>query len=191
MQEIFYEESSKIPNEKSEKFKYNLLLTVSILNFLGCFVWFFVCFYIYDVTVSSILVNIIIMVIPFLIFLTVGFLCFKFKNNYYIQYDYTFVSGSIRIDKVIKNVKRIQLYDFEYNQIDLIGRFASDTYFQVSSDPHANVEILTSDMQSVDLFYIVVTISGEKNILTLQCSKQFITHIVKFTGRTVLEKDFK
>lgn len=191
MQEIFYEETSKIINEKSEKLKYNLLFSMGIVCFVCCFIWFFVCFYIYDITVATLVVNIIIMVIPFIIFFISGILCLKFRNNFFIQYDYTFVSGSIRIDKVIKNVKRVPLYNFEYNQIDLVGRFASDTYFQVSSDPNINNELLTADTESINLFYLLVTISGEKNILVMQCSEQFISYIIKFTGRKVLEKDFK
>ena len=191
MQEIFYEESSKIVNEKSEKLKYNLLLIMAIFCFFVSFIWIFVCFFIYDITLASVIVNVISTVLPFVVFLFLGILCLRFKNNFCIQYDYTFISGSIRIDKVIKNIKRVPKYNFEYNQIDMIGRFASDTYFQFGSNPDVNRELLTADSSSVDLFYLCVTISGEKNILILQCTEKFIAHIIKFTGKTVLEKDFR
>ena len=191
MQEVFYEESSKIINEKSEKLKYNLLFIMSIVCFVVSFLWIFICYFIYDLTVASIIVNILSIAIPFIVFIVSGILCLKFKNNFCIQYDYTFVTGSIRIDKVIKNVKRIHRYNFEYNQIDKIGRFASDTYFELGANPSVKRDLLTSDASSVDLFYIYVTILGERNILILQCTEKFIAHIVRFTGKTVLEKDFK
>ena len=84
MQEIFYEECSKITDEKTEKLKYNLLLTIGILSYVASFIWFFVCFYIYDITVSSLLFNILVMVVPFIIFIVSGVICFKFKNIFYV-----------------------------------------------------------------------------------------------------------
>ena len=82
------------------------------------------------------------------------------------------------------------LYNFEYNQIGVIGRFASDNYFQLGANPDVNRDLLTSDTNAVDLFYLYLTISNQQQLLILQCTEQFIGNIVRFAGRNVLEKDF-
>lgn len=190
MQEIFYEETSKIINEKSEKIKYNLFFIISIISFVAGFLWFFISFFLYDITGASFIINILVIGLPIVVFILFGFICMKIKNSFCIQYDYTLVTGTITIDKVIKNVKRIHLYNFDFNQIEQIGKFASDTYFKLCENPNINRELLTDDDTSLELFYLVVNISGEKNILILQCSEKFIAYVLKFTGKTVLEKDF-
>jgi hypothetical protein len=191
MQDVFYEECSKIINEKSERIKYNILNVLSIFFIIACFLWAIICFFVFDVSSSRIVYTIILTGLPIVLFIISTYLCIRFKNSFCVQYDYTFVTGSIRIDKVINNRKRFPLYNFEYNQIGVLGRFASDTYFNLGANPDVNRQLLTSDTSAVDLFYLYVNVNNQQELLILQCSEQFIAHIVRFAGRSILEKDFK
>ncbi len=193
MQEIFYEESSRVINEKSEKIKYNFLLGAGIVCFVLSFVWLLICYYVYDTTKASVLANVILVALPFLVLFVCGILCYKFKNKFCVEYDYTFVTGSVRIAKVVKSVRRFPLYSFECKQIEKVGKFASDTYFNLSANPNVDKDVLVSNVDKSnekDFFYLYLTLSGEKKLLILECSEKFISYILKFAGKNILEDNY-
>ena len=65
--EVFYEESSKVQSKKSSLFKYNLLKIFSIISYVVAGGWAFLILYLYPFGEGSILINIIITLLPFLI----------------------------------------------------------------------------------------------------------------------------
>lgn len=194
MQDIFYEESARIVNEKSEKFKYYLFLIFAALSIIASVIWFLVVYFYFDLTKGNLTVNIILIVLPFLIFIISAIVCFRIKNNFYVEYDYTFISGSVRIDKVIKNVKRKPLYCFESKNVVKLGKFGSDEYFKLSANPDIEQDYLTSNNtvgEGKDLFYLCINLSGNKKLLILECTEQFCSYILKFAGRNILEENYQ
>ena len=126
-------------------------------------------------------------------FLASGIILGKIKNKFYVDYDYTFVTGSIRISKVIANVKRRHIISFETSQIEMIGKYDSDTFNKYNSMPGLSKQIFTSNVSpdnGKDFYYIVVN-SASKYLFVLECTETFIVQILKFAGKSILEKDFK
>lgn len=202
MREIFYEESAKIQNEKSASRKYNVCRVFSIIFYaLSILVLFLLInnipYYIEKLTGASaltIILNIVFLLIPLLLLFFSGFILGKFKNRLYIDYDYTFVSGSIRIAKVIKNVKRKFLLSFDYNAIERLGKYGSETYTSYEKMPGIKKIILTSNVvaeEGKEFYYLVINHEDNKKLLILECTEMFMVNILKFANKLVIEKDFK
>ncbi len=203
MREIFYEESSKIQKEKSASRKYTICKVISIIFYVISVIYLFLTIDQLPAIIKSfqensgalfIIFNILYLIVPFLLLFFSGFFLGKLKNKLYVDYDYTFVSGSVRISKVIKNVKRKFVIKFEYDAIERIGKYGSDTYNNYEKMPGIKKEILTSNVEpseGKDFYYIVVNHEDNKKLLILECTELFIVNILKFANKLVIEKDFK
>ena len=143
MKEIFYEESSVVQNVKSANVKYNIFRTISIVSYVLMTLWILIIFFTLNLKANWIL-NLIFYLIPLILFFLSGFLFGRFKNKSYMDYDYTFVTGSIRVAKVIKNIKRKFIIKFDAKDIEKIGKYDSGTYQKYLSMPGVVKMIFTS-----------------------------------------------
>ena len=127
-------------------------------------------------------------------FLATGIILGILKNRFYVEYDYTFVTGSIRFSKVIKNAKRKFIVKFECSDIEKIGKVGSGTFSKYYKMPGVTAKILTSNpnpAEKKDFYYIVANTNGDKVIYILECTEMFMVQVLKFSNRLVLEEDFK
>ena len=194
MQEVFYEEAAIIQDEKAAKIKYNVFKGLSIFSYVLMAVWIIVVFYGFEFGKGSILLNIIFALIPLGVFFASGFVLGRMKNKFYVDYDYTVVSGSVRFAKVIKNIKRRFIDKFECSDIEKLGKYGSDTYNKYEMAPGIIKQVLTSNMspcEGKDFYYLVVNVSGFKKLYVLECSETFMVNILKFAKKTIVEEDFK
>ena len=109
------------------------------------------------------------------------------------DFDYTFVSGSLRFSRVIKNVKRKKVLVFDTQNIDKIGRYNSDIFKRYESTPNIKKLVLTMNtepQEGKDFYYLAVGVGGQKYLLVLECTELFISHIIRFSSRTVIEDGF-
>ena len=194
MNDIFYEESARTQNEKSASIKYNIFNTLSIISFIFMVLWLVLIFIAYDFTKGSTYINIIIVLMPFALFLSSGIVLCKIKNKFYVDYDYTFVTGSISIAKVVKNIKRYPVIEFETSKIEKLGKYGSETFNKYVSLPGIKKLILTSNdspEKEKAFYYLIINTDGEKKLLVLECSETFIYNVLKFSNKFILEEDFK
>lgn len=192
MREIFYEETAMVNNPKKCSRRYNLLKILSIISYVFAVLNLYLAFA-YPVIPDNILLSVIMAFIPVVFFVILGILFGKRKNLMYIEYDYTFVTGSVRISKVIANLKRKSLFVFEAKEIEQIGMYGSDAYLRYEKTPGIVKKILTSNEtpnENKDFYYIVAVIEGEKHLFIIESTKLFISNILKFANRTILEKEF-
>jgi len=197
VREVLYEESATLQNPKAGLTKYYIFLGISILFFvLFSFQVFLALFFVpvEDYQKGNIVLNIISVVLPALVFLATAILFLKFKNKFYIDYDYIFVTGSIRISKVIKNVKRKLVIKFETSNIEKLGKYGSETYLQYGKLPGIKKKILTLNVSAAEgkeFYYMVVNVDDQKQLLVFECTELFIVNVLKFSNKAILEKDFK
>ena len=194
MQDLFYEESSKVRNEKSATIKYNVLKCLSILSYALLIIWFLMVFNFFEFGKGNIVINIILALIPVIIFFLSGFFIGKIKNKFYVDYDYTFISGSIRFSKVIKNANRKPIIKFDSKDIEKIGKISSKTFEKYLLIPGIKRFILTSNdlpAEGKDFFYIVANVTTGKTIFVLECTELFMVNVLKFTNKQVVEEDYK
>lgn len=191
MQEIFYEESAKIQDEGSAKRRYYIAKTLMVISYVLAVIWGLFCF-MFIIDLNHILSSLIFTLVPLALFIASGIILGKFKDKFYVDYDYTFVSGSLRFSRVIKNIKRKHIMNFNTSDIEKIGLYGSEAYERYELMPDVKKKILTSNdspEENKDFYYFVVNTSGEKYLLILECSELFIVNVLKFTNRTVLDQD--
>lgn len=193
MREVFYEESAKVADEIKARRKYGILKTISVTFYVIAGLWAMLVYFAYDFSGDGILYTVLFVAVPFVYCIVSGIIFGRLKDKVYIDYDYTFVSGSIRFSKVINNIKRKNIVKFDCSSIERIGRYGSETFERYLLMPNKKVNVLTSNIKTVDtasLYYIVADVSGGKNVFVLECSERFISNILVFVNRTVIEEGF-
>ena len=191
MKEVFYEESALMQGQSKAKAKYNLFKVMSIFSYVFCALWlyfFYICF-----PLSSGALSFVFALLPAVIFFFSGFFIGKAKNKFYVEYDYTFISGSIRFSKVIKNVKRKFITKFECSDIEKLGKYGSQQYEKYDSMSNVESSILTSNISPADgkdFYYIVVNKNAEKYLYVLECTETFIINVIKFSNKAVIDEEY-
>ncbi len=191
MQEIFYEETTALVNEKSAKRKYNIYRTISIIAYVLAAVMFF---FMWFGSLENILAFVLFCVVPPILMLAFAIFAGRLKYRAYVEYDYTFVSGSLRIAKVMYHVKRKPLLKFEVADIFQLGKICSETYQKLSEAPDIKREIYTSNDEpgeGKDYYYLAVNLKDGKKLLVLECTETLLVNILKFAKKGIVEKDFK
>lgn len=182
MRESFYEESSS-PNYS--KFS-NILVKLPSVLF-----WIILVFTIIYFRIFFDLSNPIFYV--FLVFLILFMLYLKFVDGRInASYDYTFISGTIRFNKIIRNKKRKHVCHFEHTDVIKVGKMDSDSYHDILSSYKGKIVYLCANKNDdKDYFYIYANGLDKKTLYVLECTDEFIKYIVSYAGNNVLEKEYK
>lgn len=195
MREIFYEESSHIQNEKKAKTIFIVFTVLAAISFIMMIFWFFMIGFVKveDLKKGNIVVNIIYLFVPSLMFLGLGILSMIFRSKFYVDYDYTFVTGNVRFSKIIRNVKRKNICSFNVEAIEKVGKVDSETFNMYLKMPGIKKKPLTLNVypSNEDFFYMVVNTDKGKDLFILDCKEEFIATVLRYSNRGILEKDYK
>lgn len=111
------------------------------------------------------------------------------KHNYLVDYDYTFISGELRIAKVLNGLKRKPVAKIDCRDISVLGKRDSDKFLRHKSTPGVKTIIATpneyADGNEDNLYFIVCRYKGEQCIIVFEPSANMLINIKKFTPRTV------
>lgn len=196
MREIFYEESSTLIDFKSASFKYNFFAGFAIVAFLLNAPWLFVFApgWLFDAKISLFL-KIVLGGIPVVIFTLIGIFSWKYKNKFFVEYDYVFVDGSIRFSKVIKQKKRQFIIKFEASDIEKIGKIGSKTFYLYANRENVSTHVLTKNeypADGKDFFYMVATVNTDTYLFVLECTEKFISNVLQYSRRSgILDEEIK
>jgi len=194
MPELFYEETVNVQNADSQLKKFKTFRTLSIISYTLLFLWLFIVYFAAGINTENPLPDIILLLFPAIILFMLGLSFGLLKNKFCVEYDYSFISGTIRVSRVIANLKRKNIYDFEFRKIEKIGYYDSETYNKYQKSPGVKCVYLTANktpMENKDFYYIVANLKDGKKLMLIECTKSFIMAIIRFTGMTVLERGFK
>lgn len=204
MQEVFYEESASLHNEKPAKRRYILFTVVGICCILSAVFSFFMILSSFFVPMSEeqfdslTLRNFFLSLLPFIILFVLmvagAIFLFKKRHSVYLSYDYTFVSGELRISKVIHNRKRKLLYRLSDERLIKIGRVGSESYKKLKASPDNKEDVLTPNEEAAEgkeFFYIQATTNVGKKLLVLECRMEMIATILRFINKNILESEFQ
>ena len=191
MREVFYEESSMVQDIKSAKRKYIIFNVLSIVPYVFIFLWLFFIFGNLIITTDEIIFKLAIAFVPVIFLFLLAYFSSKKRDDVYADFDYTFISGSVRISKVIYNIKRKNVITFGSDVIEKVGKFNSQTYKKIESYSNVKKMILTSNRQpseGKDFYYIYVVNNSGKKLLILECTQLFILSLLSFCKRHVREE---
>ena len=194
MEEIFYEESSREINYLKSQKKHKTLNLLGIISFVIAIIWAFINFLYFDPADGNILVNIIFIIVPVILFFVVGFVFFHFKNFFAIEYDYTFISGNVKISKVINGTKRLFLLEFNCYEIELIGYVGSDYYDRISTNQNLEKMVFIandSPSENKEIYYVLANTGSSKKLIFIETTEQFIKLLIKYSNNRVWEENIK
>ena len=184
--DVFYEESSIPKASVKESRKYKILQIVSyIFLTIGILMLFWGYMF---VPVDAWIGWAIFCAWFFLIW----FVCAKLKKRFNVSYDYTFVSGELRIIKVLNINKRKLVTRINCDEILQIGDAENSAFERLQSSPDSKNVVCTSNIEPTEgkfFMYILINENGKKLYL-LECREELLVNIMRFAKRSVLESDY-
>ncbi|MBR2340907.1 MAG: hypothetical protein IKA72_00665 [Clostridia bacterium] len=122
-----------------------------------------------------------------------AFLLFLLKRRININYDYTFVSGELRIVKVFNVNRRKLLARIQPEEILQVGDTDSESYMRLLSNTMNKQVFCTPNIEPMEgKFFMYVhanTVMGKK-LYVLECREELLVNILKFVKRGTLEHDY-
>lgn len=121
-------------------------------------------------------------------------LFFRFwKRRVNLSYDYTFVSGEIRVAKVFNINRRKFLFRVSHEEMLQVGDVDSESYERIKADPMTKEVICTSNMIPAAgkfFMYIHCTDAVGRKLYVLECREEMLVQILKFAKRGTLAPDY-
>ena len=118
---------------------------------------------------------------------------FLLKRRMNVSFDYTFVSGELRISKVFNVNRRKFLYRIQPESILKLGDVDSPGFSRVCSDPSAKQIVCTSNEEPAKgklFLYIQTSEPVGKRVYVLECREELLVNILKFVKRGILDSDY-
>lgn len=120
--------------------------------------------------------------------------CVFFKRRVNVSYDYTFVSGEIRIAKVFNVNRRKFLFRISSEDILQLGDVESDSYDRLKADPMTKEVVCTSnETPATGKFFLYIhALDGTamRKLYILECREEMLVNILRFVKRGTLAPDY-
>ncbi len=189
--EAFYEESSIAQNAKKGARKYKIWSYCSyfflFLGIIACLltVWFIP-------TKGGLTGEFLMSFATATLFMSLWFFFRRLRLNSNVSYDYCFVSGELRISKVININRRRLVAKFDVEDIVQIGDSDCPSFDRFFADPTSKNVFCTSNVEASEgkfFMYILAEYNGKK-LFILECREALLMNIMKFAKRTTLDHDY-
>ncbi len=125
-------------------------------------------------------------------FFLAWFILFRFKQRYNVNYDYSFVSGELRIARVINTTRRRLVTRLQPEDIIQLGDVDNTAFEGLRADPNTKTVYCTSNVEAAEgkFFMYVLAMDNGKKLYVLECREELLMHILRFVKRTTLESDY-
>ena len=193
MIDFFYEESSTYSSNHGSNTKSKIFSFVSWLFYLISAIWALFAI-IMLINKKYLLISLIFCTLIFLIFFGTGLFFRKAKERLFVDYDYTILSGTVAFSKIVGNDKRRNIIKIDISSIERIGKPGSSAYNKFASMPEIIIKNLTANKEPTEnkqFYYLFFNAEGNKHLYVIECTKLFISNLVRFTRSIVLDGDVK
>ena len=185
--DVFYEESSIARNATKGARRYRILHILSIVFLvLGFFSLLLILWM--PAQGAAWAIPVVLAVWMFLF----AFAFYRLKLRLNVSYDYSFVSGELRISKVINVSRRKLVAKIDAEDMIQIGDLNNASFDRLKSDPMTKTVLCTSNDEADKgkfFMYILANHDGKK-LFVLECREELLAHILRFVKRSVLESDY-
>lgn len=194
MKDILYEESAIPTNSGREAKIYNILNVAGIVFFAIAIILMIPAlpagwdYLVGDHSQQQQLNSFLSAVLFAMIFVVCGVIFMLIKKRFNVVYDYTFVSGEIRISKVTGN-KRKYLYVITPREISRVGKTSDSAYASYQAQRIRELKFTSNKFpqKGKDFYYFYCNDSMGKKILILECREEMIRNLSNYVSRGVLE----
>ena len=184
--DVFYEESAINASAKKQEKQYKFVNFGAVL-FLALAV---ACIFLLLWTPLDLL---FFWAINAIFFLSCWLVLLSIKKRINVSYDYTFVSGELRITKVFNVNKRKKVDAITCDEILQIGDADNPSFDRLRSAPNTKLIVCTSNPEAASgKFFMYILVAGTENkyLYLLECRELLLMNILKFARRSVLESDY-
>lgn len=183
MREDFYESSVGPQNLKSQKALYTVYHVLFIISIIAFIVTFYLWFMLGD---SGFIFLMVCFVLSSVLF-------YFIRRRLYLFFDYTYISGEIRIVKVLNAKARRLFLKIDCKSIYQVGKVGSDSFNKLYEANGIKKKIATPNGLNAEnqLFYLAATVENENTLIVLECEEKLLSFIVAYRGRNIIEKDYK
>lgn len=193
MLEVYYEETAFCIDRESEKKKYLFWLLIGLFMFFASCWWFVSSLLSYDFE-KGFMGEFIFQIAPLFLSFPASIICIRRRLKHLIDYDYIFNSGTIKIARIFNSNARKLLHQFETNEINKIGRYNSDTFHKIKDTPDVDTCICTPNTipyENKAFYYLYIITGSKRRLVIIECTEELLINIIKYTGKKVLEENFK
>jgi hypothetical protein len=187
--DVFYEESALVHNSEKKQKKYNILTAISTVFLVLGILWIIIGFY--TINIKS-LGDWIAWGFICLWLFSAWFMLRMWKMRINVSYDYAFVSGELRISKVINVNKRKLVARIDCDDMIQFGDAENPSFERFRSDPNVKTVFCTSNDVAAEgkfFMYVLAEYNGKK-LFVLECRELMLMNILKFARRNKLESDY-
>ncbi len=196
MKDILYEESAAPVNSAKEASIYKVLKIISIILFVigiivllpGLSRGYAYFFYSAESDSLYMFLSALIIAVVILIF---AFTFFFWKNRFNVIYDYSFVSGDLRISRVIGNRRKF-LYTIKSDEISKIGKVSSYGYFSIKNNKAIKEIKLTKNKipsKGKSFYYLYCSTRMGKELLVIECREELIKYLSLYVSKDTIETE--
>ena len=121
-----------------------------------------------------------------------GFYLSYIRKIINVSYDYAFVSGELRISKVVSTTRRKLVARIDCNDMIQIGNVDSASYERCRLSPDTREIVCTPNKEPAEgksFVYILAAHNG-KTLFVLECRDLLLVNIFKFAKRSILASDY-
>ena len=127
-----------------------------------------------------------------LIFAGIWFGLTKWKARYNVSYDYLFVSGELRISRVVGGRRHKLIANINCEDIQKIGDVDNSSFARLKSDSSTKLVVCTPNATPDEgkfFMYILASHAGKK-LFVLECREVLLQYMLKFLRHGILEDDY-
>ncbi len=131
--------------------------------------------------------------LAFLFFGSGAVMLFLLKRRINISYDYTFVSGELRIVKVFNVNRRKLITRIQPEDMLQLGDVESESYARLLANTMNREVICTPNSEPAKgkfFMYVYANDIAGKRLYVLECREEMLVNILKFVKRSTLESDY-
>ncbi len=185
--EVFYEESSIAMDARKEAKKYKLIHVFSNVSLA-----IFIVLVILGISVLPAKDFIGWLIATCSWFFVAWIVLFKLKQRFNVSYDYVFVSGELRIARVINTTKRKFVARLDPEDVLQIGDAESSSFNELAADANVKKIYCTSNAEPVEgkFFMYILVHDDKRKLYVIECREEMLVHYLKFVKRTTLASDY-
>jgi hypothetical protein len=132
---------------------------------------------------ATLLISALLSVLPLIAagVIYLGYIIYTSRN---IEFEYTLTNSDLDIDKITAKRKRKQIFSANCASFELVAKYPSDIYNQLSKDVKCYIEAVSS-MNSPDIYFILSNCKNGRTIVFFEPNEEMLITIRRYIPKKV------
>ena len=117
--------------------------------------------------------------IPLLLFIALGVFFYVIKDYALTEYEYSFLSGTLEVSRIINNKRRKTLFKCECEELEAFSKRIDDKDKRYATMPNIRIRKAVFNLKSDDIYFAYLQHNGYKYLLYFAPDATLLTGIKK------------